>query len=96
MDAVMACSLGARLRTARGKRPQSPDQRNTSDNSIDRLATFSCRNGSDITQVMERCHLMAQTDIKTVQRQLDLDYVREVTLGRGRLILAQACESLIG
>jgi hydrogenase maturation factor len=36
---------------------------------------------------MERRHLTAQTDIKTIKRQLDLDYVREVTLGRGRLIL---------
>jgi hypothetical protein len=38
---------------------------------------------------MEGRHLTAQTDIKTVLRQLDLDYVLEVALGRGRLILAQ-------
>jgi len=35
---------------------------------------------------MERRHLTAQTEIKTVQRQFDLDYVREVTLGRDRPI----------
>jgi hypothetical protein len=44
---------------------------------------------------MERRHFTALTDIKPIQRQLDLDYVREVTLGRGRLILVQACEPLV-
>jgi hypothetical protein len=39
---------------------------------------------------MEGQHITAQTDIKNVLRQLDLDYMREAALGRGRLILAQA------
>jgi hypothetical protein len=41
-------------------------------------------------QVMEHRHVTAQTDIKTVQRQRDLDYVGEVALGRGSLILARS------
>src|SRR5580692_3267773 len=44
-DIFTACSLYARRQIARGRRPQSPDPRSTSDKGIDRFAFVSGRNG---------------------------------------------------